>query len=249
MIIDVHSQLGKHPLFMFEQTLDDVLTEMKQYSIDKTFLSSAPKMRFQEANDEIAKTVKKHPDKLVGFFNLNPNDPKALSEIDRALDIGLKGLMLDPEFHFSMERPLTPGNRQLPPIFEKAVEYGFPILICIPNIRVGHSHDNSLQLNRGLDELMSRFPEVRTMVDLFWPGIIDLCRRHPNLYVDSAGASAGRISNLVDQLSATRLLFGSSSPRYHTGNHKQTVEWSKITPDQRKLILGGNAERIFKDLL
>jgi predicted TIM-barrel fold metal-dependent hydrolase len=129
------------------------------------------------------------------------------------------------------------------------VEHGFPILICIPNIRVGHSHDNSLQLNKGLDELMSRFPEVRTMVDLFWPGIIDLCRRHPNLYVDSAGASAGRISNLVEQLGATRLLFGSSSPRYHTGNHKQTVEWSKITPDQRKLILGGNAERIFKDIL
>ena len=47
MIIDVHSQLGKHPLFMFEQTLDDVLTEMKQYDIDKTFLSSAPKMRFK----------------------------------------------------------------------------------------------------------------------------------------------------------------------------------------------------------
>ena len=96
---------------------------------------------------------------------------------------------------------------------------------------------------------MSRFPEVRTMVDLFWPGIIELCQKHPNLYVDSAGASAGRVSSLVAELGATRLLYGSSSPRYHTGNHKQTIEWSKITPYQRKLVLGGNAERIFKDLL
>jgi predicted TIM-barrel fold metal-dependent hydrolase len=96
---------------------------------------------------------------------------------------------------------------------------------------------------------MSRFPEVRTMVDLFWPGIIELCKKHPNLLVDTAGASAGRISNLVAELGATRILFGSSSPRYHTGNHKLTVEWSKITPYQRKLILGGNAERIFEDIL
>ena len=249
MIIDVHSQLGKHPLFMFEQTLDDILTEMTQYGIDKTFLSSAPKMRFKEANNRVAEAVKKHPDKLVGFFNLNPNDPEALPEIDRALDMGFKGLMLDPEFHFSMQRPITPGNRLLPPIFEKAVEHRFPILICIPNIRVGHGSDNALQMYKGLDELMSRFPEVRTMVDLFWPGIVELCRKHPNLYVDSAGASAGRISDLVAELGATRLLFGSSSPRYHTGNHKQTIEWSKITPYQRKLILGGNVERVLKDLL
>jgi predicted TIM-barrel fold metal-dependent hydrolase len=249
MIIDVHSQLGKHPLFLFEQTLDDILSEMAQYGIDKTFLSSTPKMRFKEANDRLAEVVRKHPDKLVGFFNLNPNHPDALPEIDRSLSMGFKGLMLDPEFHFSMQRPITPGNRLLPPIFEKAVEHGFPILICIPNIRVGHGSDNALQMYNGLDELLSRFPEVRTMVDLFWPGIVELCRKHPNLYVDSAGASAGRISDLVAELGATRLLFGSSSPRYHTGNHKQTIEWSKITPYQRKLILGSNAERIFKDLL
>ncbi|MDP6458744.1 MAG: amidohydrolase family protein [Candidatus Bathyarchaeota archaeon] len=249
MIIDVHSQLGKHPLFMFEQTLDEILEEMRKYGIEKTFLSSAPKMRFKEANDRVEQAVRNHPEKLVGFFNVNPVHPDALLEIDRAIGLGLKGLMLDPEFHFSMERPLTPGNPMLPPIFEKAVEKGFPILICIPNLRVGHSHDNALQQYNGLDELMSRFPEVRTIVDLFWPGIIELCKKHPNLYVDSAGASAGRISSLVAGLGATRLLFGSSSPRYHTGNHKQTVEWSKITPYQRKLILGGNAERIFKDLL
>jgi hypothetical protein len=34
-----------------------------------------------------------------------------------------------------------------------------------------------------------------------------------------------------------------------TENHKQMVEWSKITPYPRVLILGGNVERVFKDLL
>ena len=249
MIVDVHAQLGKHPLFDFEQTLDEILADMNKYGIDKTFLSSAPKMRFKEANDSVADAVKKHPDKFVGFFNINPGDPEALDEVDRARDLGLKGLMLDPGFHFSMERPLTPGNPYLPPLLEKAEEHCLPVLISIPNIRVGHSHDNAIQMRDALDELMGRFPKVRTMVDLFWPGIVELCRKHPNLYVDTAGASAGRISTLTSELGATRQLFGSNSPRYHPGNHMQTINWSKITPYQRKLVLGGNAERIFKDIL
>jgi len=248
MIIDVHAQLGKHPLFDFEQTVDEVLADMEKYGIDRTFLHPVPRMRFKEANDSVAEAVEEHPDKFVGFFNVNPTDPEALDEVDRALGLGLKGMMLDPEFHFSMERPLTPGNPYLPPLLEKAEDNDLPVLISVPDIRVGHSHDNALQMHNGLDELMGRF-QVRTMVDLFWPGIVELCRKHPNLYVDTAGASAGRISTLTSELSATRQLFGSNSPRYHPGNHMQTINWSKITPYQRKLILGGNAERIFKDIL
>jgi predicted TIM-barrel fold metal-dependent hydrolase len=137
----------------------------------------------------------------------------------------------------------------LPPLFEKAVEHNFPILISIPNIRVGHNHDNALNMKQGLNELMGRFPEVQVLVDLFWPGIIELCKKHPNLHIDTAGASAGRISNYVNELSATRLLFGSNSPRFHTGNQKQTVEWSRITTEQKKLILGENAKRIFSDII
>lgn len=247
MIIDVHSQIGKHPLFFFEQTLSDILDDMNKYGIDVSFLLPVPRMRFWEANDMVAKAVKENPDRFIGFFNVNPVDPKALEEIDRALNIGLKGLLLDPEFHLSMERPIIPGNKNISAIFEIAVENNLPILISIPNIRVGHSHNNVLLMKSALDELMSRFPEVRTMVDLFWPDIIELCKKHKNLYVDTAGASAGRISDLTEKLGATRILFGSNSPRYHPGNHKQTVEWSNITERQRKLLLGGNAERIFKD--
>ncbi len=96
---------------------------------------------------------------------------------------------------------------------------------------------------------MGRFPGVRMMVDWFWPGITELCKRHPNLYIDTAGAGAGRITQTAARLDGMRQLFGSNSPRYHPGNHMKTIKWARLTPGQRKLILGGNAERIFKDLL
>ena len=251
MIIDIHAQLGRHPLFEFEQTLDEVLLNMERYGIDRTFLHPVPRMRFQEANDTVAKAVEQHPDKFVGFFNVNPMDPKALEEFDRASSLGLKGLMLDLEFHYSMENPMPPGDRYLPPILEIAEESNLPVLISSPNIRVGSltSEHEALQLRRGLDELMGRFPGVRMMVDWFWPGITELCKGHPNLYVDTAGAGAGRIMQLASRLGATRQLFGSNSPRYYPGNHMKTIKWARLNLGQKELILGGNAERIFKDLL
>ncbi|GAG14971.1 unnamed protein product, partial [marine sediment metagenome] len=90
---------------------------------------------------------------------------------------------------------------------------------------------------------------VRVMVDLFTPGIIELCKNHPNIYVDTAGASAGRITDLIYQLSATRVLFGSYSPRYHSGIHMKTIKWLDLSIEQKNMILGGNAERIFKGML
>jgi predicted TIM-barrel fold metal-dependent hydrolase len=249
MIIDIHAQIGKHPLYEFEQNLSEVLADMERYDIDKTFIHPVPSMRFQEANDSIAHMVEKHPDKLVGFFNVNPVDPKALDEFKRATDLGLKGLMLELEFHYSMERTLTPGDTYLPPLLEKAEEHATPILLSSPNIRVGRSDDNLIQMYRGLDELLGRFPEVKIIVDLFWPGILELCIKHSNLYIDTAGAFAGRILRLANQLSSRRLLFGSNSPRFHPGVGIQGIKWLRINPSQKKFIMGGNTKTLFKDLL
>ena len=251
MIIDIHAQLGRHPLFEFEQTLDRVLLNMERYGIDRTFLHPVPRMRFLEANDTVAEAVEHHPDKFVGFFNVNPMDPKALEEFDRALNLGLKGLMLDLEFHYSMESPMPPGDKYLPPLLERAVKGNLPVIISSPNIRVASrtSENVALQMHHGLDEIMRRFPELRMMVDWFWPGITELCIRHLNLYVDTAGAGAGRITQLVSRLGAGRQLFGSNSPRFHPGNHMKTIKWARLNPREKKLILGGNAEKIFKDIL
>lgn len=251
MIIDIHAQLGRHPLFEFEQYLEEVLVNMESYGIDKTFLLPVPRMRFQEANDMVAEAVEQYPDKFLGFFNVNPMDPKALKEFERASSLGLKGLMLDLEFHYSMESPMPTGDRYLPPLLDKAVEYSFPVLISSPNIRVASrtSDNESLQMYRGLDELMERYPDLRMIVDWFWPGIKELCIKHENLYIDTAGAGAGRILQLVSNFGAMRQLFGSNSPRYHPGNHLQTIKWARLTMREKKLILGGNAERIFKDVI
>jgi len=249
MIVDIHAHLGRHPLFEFEQALEEIIRDMSEYGIDKTFLHPFPRMRFRDANDSVASAVRQYPNKFVGFLCVNPTDGEALKEIERAVKLGLKGLTVDPEFYASMEQPLTLAGKFLSPLLEKAVQCDLPVLICTPNVRVGHSQDTALQMYNGLDELSGRFPEVRIVVDLFWPGITELGQRHPHLYVDTAGASAGRIADLVSRLGATRLLFGSSSPRYHAGTHKQTIRWSRTSPEQKAMILGKNAERIFKDIL
>jgi len=49
------------------------------------------------SNDEIADTVKAHPDRFVGIAGIDPLDRKAaVKEIDRAMSLGLRGVNLEP---------------------------------------------------------------------------------------------------------------------------------------------------------
>ena len=42
-------------------------------------------------NDYVVEAVKNHPDFLIGFGIVNPNDSKVEQELDRCLDLGLIG--------------------------------------------------------------------------------------------------------------------------------------------------------------
>ena len=80
MIIDVHAQVGKHPLYGFEQTAEEIVADMQRYGIDKSFLLPVPRMRFAEANNVVASAVKKYKGKFVGFLNVNPSEPTATND-------------------------------------------------------------------------------------------------------------------------------------------------------------------------
>ena len=83
----------------FKQEPEEILRDMEKYGIDVSFAMPFPSMKVQEVNDRIAGVVKEHPDKLIGFGCTDPTADGALEEVERIVSIGLKGVMLDPEFH------------------------------------------------------------------------------------------------------------------------------------------------------
>jgi len=244
MIVDIHAHIGHHPIMDFRQTPEEVLEAMDKWGIDRTFVLPFPSMKVRKVNDAVAEAVKRHPDRLTGFAVIDPSGEGALEEVRHAADIGLRGVMLDPEFHRVF------GVPRLEEVMVPCMEYNMPVLFNTPNIEVGEGESMGREpYYQGINQLASRYPDVKLLVSPFWPRVRELMRKYCNLLIDSGGRNgiSGAIS-LTQEMGPTRVFFGSESPQNHPALGIKQICTMKLFPVYRELILGKNAERIFKDI-
>ena len=245
MIVDIHAHIGHHPLMDFKQTPEKILSDMEKYGIDVSFVMPFPSMKIKAVNDRIAAVVKEHPDRLIGFGCVDPNADDALEEVKRIVSLGLKGVMLDPEFH-----RVFGGNPKTDELMVPCMDNNLPVLFNNPNSETGESESMGRETYyNGLNQLAYKFPEVRLVVNTFWPRIRELMRVHRNIVIDTGGRN-GITSGvgLVKDLGPTRICFGSESPQSHPGLGVKEISTLKLAPVYRELLLGKNAKRIFRDL-
>lgn len=137
----------------------------------------------EQANDDTAAFVRAYPDKFIGFLTVNPHDPEALDEMDRATgDLGLKGLKLGPNYqHFD---PLGPEAFK---VFRRAEELGLPVLLHQGTSPVQFA-DLDYAHPRHLDRVAMAFPKLRMILaHMGHPWQVDcfvVIRKHPNLFAD-----------------------------------------------------------------
>jgi predicted TIM-barrel fold metal-dependent hydrolase len=245
MIIDVHAHLGHHPLQDFKQGPEEILVDMETYGISRSFVLPFPSMKIQTVNDSVAAFVKEHPDRLTGFSVIDPVADDALEEVERIASLGLKGVMLDPEFH-SVFRHQAKVEELMVPIMEN----GLPVLFNTLNIEVGEGARMGREpYFNGLNSLAYKFPDNRFVVSPYWPRIKELMRQYSNIYIDSGGRNgiSGAV-RLAAEVGPTRVCFGSESPQNHPGLGVKAIRTMKMAPVYRDLLLGKNANRIFGDL-
>jgi predicted TIM-barrel fold metal-dependent hydrolase len=73
---------------------------------------------------------------------------------------------------------------------------------------------------------------------------------HSNISVDTGGRNGiGSGVRIAQDAAPTRVCFGSESPQNHPGLGIKNVRTIKVPQVYKDLVLGRNAERIFKDLL
>lgn len=134
-------------------------------------------------NDLVAEYVAEHPDDLVGWASVDPNDPSCVEELERCYhDLKLRGLKLGPAYqHFD------PAARTHWPLFEKVKELGIPIVwhqgTTFPSA-ARLSWANPLQL----EDVVMDFPDIKMIVAHLghpWEeDLIALMRKAPNVYAD-----------------------------------------------------------------
>lgn len=71
--------------------------------------------------------------------------------------------------------------------------------------------------------------------------------KHSNIFLETSGVADPRlIQYAVDRLGAERVLFGSDYPYLNLKKEKAKVECLKLTEEEKRLIMGRNAEKLFE---
>lgn len=137
----------------------------------------------KKVNDATAALVARAPDKVIGFMSVQPDQPDALEEMERAhADLGLRGLKLGPNY-----QDFDPLGKNARRVYAKAQELKLPVLFHqgtspIRDAPIRYAHPLLM------DEIAILFPELRiVMAHLGHPWLEDclvVVRKHPNVYAD-----------------------------------------------------------------
>jgi uncharacterized protein len=169
-------------------------------------------------NDLTAEFARAHPEKLIGFMSVHPEDDvDVIEEMERCVhELGLKGIKLGPNY-----QNFDPLGQPAFRMFEAAQRMNLPILF-----HQGTSPMRTAPLRYAhplvMDEVAIAFPELRiVMAHLGHPWHADtiaVIRKHPHVYADVSanfyrpwqqyhGLRLATEWNVLD-----KLLFGSDFP-------------------------------------
>ncbi len=198
--------------------------------------------------EEIEAPLRRWPDLLLGFIQLNAHDvPGSLRALDRWLRDGpMKGVY----FPGSAPAGLNCAHPNLEPLVARIAELGGAIMLHTwfkTNEEAG-AHGSTPS---DLAELAARFPD-QTFICAHAGGNWELglraVRGSPNIVVETSGfdATAGFIEMAVRELGAERVLFGSHLPSRSLGTELGKVLFAQISEDDKKRILGANFRRLLR---
>lgn len=134
-------------------------------------------------NEVVADYVATHPEKLVGWASVDPNERDCVEQLEHAVqDLGLRGLKLGPPYqHFD------PSDRRHWPLYRRCAELDLPIMW-----HQGTTFPSQAKLRVAnpllLEDVAMDFPQLRMIIAHLghpWEeDAIALVRKCPNLYMD-----------------------------------------------------------------
>ena len=266
--IDLCRELGWHEPGSAWTLADRWVAELNMHGVSRAaVIASVP-------GDEssVGAAVKRHPDRLVGFFMLNAASDDAAARTERALgEFGLRGICLFPAMHhYSLAD--EPVERV---VAVAARTPGAAVFVHCGVLSVGVRRKLGLpsrfDLRRGdplgVASLALAYPHVPFIIPHFGAGLLretlmaaDVCgnvhldtsssnswiRYTPGLTLDDVFATA------LSVVGPSRLLFGTDSSFFPRGwqmpvysEQKRVLDRLQVPDDQQAQIFGGNFDRLF----
>lgn len=240
MIIDAHCHAGSGDGFTgpwdTSAALDDYLRRASAAGIDRTVLFAAFHSDYRTANREVARIVKREPQRFYGFAFVNAGrDRGRVSDLVREAveEHGFRGIKLHRhDARITREVCETARLWSLPVLYDVMGDVA-SIELFAPEYR----------------EVNFIIPHLGTFSDQ-WAmqrAFLDVLARHPNVYTDTSGVRRfDLLEEAVRRAGAGKIVFGSDGPWLHPGVELHKIRALELEPRDERKITGGNILRLMR---
>lgn len=236
-ICDAHVHLGEsgpwQPHMNSTIYVDKLVRLLNKYEVERAVVFPNPNVgdKYPQMNDYIAKSVKKHPKRLVGFGRVDPRREYAVQELNRIKNhLKLTGLKLHP-----MVECFRPDHPFFNKFFQKTNELSLPILF--------HTGDGFSSPGLIL-KIAKKYPKLPIILGHLKEAALGVMKQCENVYVETSGTSPDLVELSAD-IDQGRILFGSDVPYYRYPTQIIIIETAEISQKVKRKILCENFQRLF----
>ncbi|MHB8611783.1 MAG: amidohydrolase family protein [Candidatus Dormibacteraceae bacterium] len=205
-------------------------------------------------NELVAGACSDHPQAFVGFGSVDPlKGERALAELDRIAELGLKGVKLHPSL-----QAFAPDDERHWPLYERCEELGLIVLFHTgtSGIGAGQPGGQGIRLDYArpirLDAAAASFPDLKIIAAHFgYPWHMELLAmalHKTNIYIDISGWAPRYIPAEVMRDMKSRLqdqfLFGSDYPFIQPKRCLDELGGLDLPDEVLQKVLLGNGKRL-----
>jgi predicted TIM-barrel fold metal-dependent hydrolase len=205
-------------------------------------------------NELVAQACRDHPKSFTGFGSVDPlKGERAIAELDRISELGLKGVKLHPSL-----QAFAPDDETFWPLYEKCEELGLSVLFHTgtSGIGAGQPGGQGIRLDYArpikLDAVAASFPSLNVIAAHFgypWHAeLLAMALHKTNIYIDISGWAPRYIPAEVIRDMKGRLqdqfLFGSDYPFIQPKRCLDELATLEIPEPVLQKVLVGNGKRL-----
>ena len=245
LIIDIHCHMGKWFNFNIPASSpEDMLVQMNRLGIKACVAAHHASIGpdFKYGNEQVIQAMAKFPKRIYGYATVNPHygEQEIIDELEKCFSAGMVGIKIHPDMHqYPADGP------KYACVWEFANEHHLPLL--------SHTTTSGYNTINMFRNLADKYPNVKIILGHSGFGSegadqsIEAVLEHPNIFMEIAQSVIvyGTLERMVHKCGAEKVLFGTDMPFLDPRPQLGRVAFAKITDEEKRLILGLNAVKVF----
>lgn len=231
---------------------EELLQTMEEQGIQRSVVFGFPweeEEHFRRHNDYIIESVRKHPDKLIGFCCFSPLSPHGAEEVRRCLDAGLSGVGELAVYQSGFSNGVI---RSLREVMEICAERNVPVLLHT-NEPVGHVYPGKTPVRlHEIYNLLKQYASNKIVLAHWGGGLFfyalmkkDVRDAFNNVWFDTAASPFlydPRIYRLAGEIvGSDKIVLGTDYPLINPKRYFEEMEMAGLAEESARRICGDNA--------